>query len=389
MRMLYIQSLPHLKTKIMSVSANESKSRRQQITHMDSQSGSSYWSEVECLVTGGAGFIGSHLVDRLIKSRANVTIVDDLSHGSLDNIYEIWTKHGLKFSRQMNNGKIQAGKQTFIKCDLEEKSQVKEAVKGKDIVIHLGAIIGGRGYIDKYPAECCKNFAINHNVIEEASRAGVERIHYSSTACIYPVPMQLEYNSSYLLGEEDAFKDGWANCDREYGWAKFMGEIELQAFQKQHGLECSISRYMSAYGERENDTHVVTALIKKAVERRDPYVVWGNGEQDRAFTYVSDIVEGTLLATEKITDGTPVNLGHTQRYKIKDVAYKILELIDHKPKGIIFDTKKPVGVLSRALDISRAMQLLGWAPKVSLEEGLKRTINWYIKAKPKSVETIE
>lgn len=356
---------------------------------MKSQAGASYWSDSECLVTGGAGFIGSHLVDRLLQLKANVTIVDDLSHGSLDNIYEVWAKHNLKFNRQVKNGKTVAGNQTFIKCNLEEKSQVKDIVKGKDIVIHLGAIIGGRGYIDTHSAECCKNFAINHNVIEEAFKAGVERIHYSSTACIYPVPMQLEYNSSYFLKEEDAFRDGWACCDREYGWAKFMGEIEIQAFQKQHGLKCSITRYMSAYGERENDTHVVTALIKKAVERRNPYVVWGNGEQDRAFTYVSDIVEGTLLATEKITDGTPVNLGSTERFKIKDVAFKILELVDYKPGKIVFDEKMPTGVLSRALDISRAKRLLGWTPQVSLEEGLKRTVNWYVKAKPKSIETIE
>jgi len=363
--------------------------RRKHIKGMTSQFGASDWKEVECLVTGGAGFIGSHIVDRLIELGANVTVADNLSHGSLDNIYEVWTKHGLKFNRQMNNGKIHAENQTFMKCDLEEKSQVEKVVKDKDRIIHLGANMGGRGYIDIHPTECCKNFAINHNVIEEACKAGVERIHYSSTACVYPVPMQSEYDSSYLLREEDAFEDGWANCDREYGWAKFMGEIELQAFQKQYGLKCSISRYMSAYGERENDTHVVTALIKKAVERRDPYVVWGSGEQDRAFTYISDIVEGTLLATEKITDGTPVNLGTIRRYKIKDVAHKILEFVGYKPKTIIFDTKKPVGVLSRALDISRARQLLGWEPKVTLKEGLKRTIDWYIKVKPKSIETIE
>lgn len=356
---------------------------------MKSQFENSNWNEVECLVTGGAGFIGSHLVDRLIELGAKVTIADNLSHGSLDNIYEVWSKHGLKFNRLLNNGKIVAGNQTFFKCDLEERGQVKKVVEDKERIIHLGAVIGGRGYIDMYPAECCKNFAINHNVFEEAAAAGVERIHYSSTACIYPVPLQVKYDSAYLLKEEDAFKDGWANCDREYGWAKFMGEIELQAYQRQYGLKCSISRYMSAYGERENDTHVVTALIKKAVERRNPYVVWGSGEQDRAFTYVSDIVEGTLLATEKITDGTPVNLGSVQRHKIRDVAYRILELIGYKPEKVIFDTTKPVGVLSRALDISRARQLLGWEPIVALEEGLKRTIDWYIKVKPKSIETIE
>lgn len=200
--------------------------------------------------------------------------------------------------------------------------------------------------------------------------------------------MQSEYSSSYLLKEEDAFKGGWANCDGEYGWSKFMGEIELQAFHKENGLKCSITRYVNAYGERENDTHVIIALIKKAVEKNDPYVVWGTGEQDRDFTYVSDIVDATLLATEKITDGTPINVGTSVRYKIKDVAKKILELTGHKPSKIIFDKSKPTGVVSRALDISRAKQLLGWSPKVSLEEGFKRTTKWYLEARPTPIETV-
>ncbi len=253
----------------------------------------------------------------------------------------------------------------------------------------MAAAIGGRGYIDTHPAECCLNFAINNNVIEETCWAGVDRIHYSSTACVYPTSLQSEYNSTYLLREEDAFKDGWANCDGEYGWAKFMGEMELLAFNKQYGLKCSISRYVTAYGERENDTHAIIALIKKAVEKRDPYVVWGSGEQDRDFTYVSDIVDGTMLAAEKITDGTPINLGTSKRYKIKDVAKKILDLSSHKPKKIVFDKSKPEGVMSRALDISKAKELLGWEPRVDLETGLRKVITWYRKKQPISIETLE
>ena len=340
-------------------------------------------------MTGGAGFIGSHLVDKLTELGASVTIADNLSKGSLDNIFEVWNKHGLEFDKDLVNGKLNAEDHAFVKCDLEEKSQVRGVVEDQDIMIHLAATIGGRGYIDTRPAECCKNFAINHNVIEEAYKAGVDRIHYSSSACIYPVSLQSRYDSPYLLDEEVAFKEGWASCDREYGWSKFMGELELLAFQKQYGLECSISRYVTVYGERENDTHSIIALIKKAVERRDPYVVWGSGEQDRDFTYVSDIVEGTLLATERITDGTPINLGTSKRYKIKDVAYKILQLTDHKPRKIVFDKSKPEGVMSRALDVKRAKKLLGWEPKVDLEEGLKRVIGWFIEKRPKSVETLE
>jgi UDP-glucose 4-epimerase len=350
--------------------------------------GTGFWKDKNVLVTGGAGFIGSHLVDKLLEIGANVTIADNLSKGSLNNIFEVWNKHGLKFSKKIDGNKIHADGHTFIKCDLEDRSQVREVVNNQDIVIHLAATIGGRGYIDTHPAECCQNFAINHNVFSEAYKAGVERVHYSSTACVYPIDLQSKYDSSYLLKEEDAFKHGWANCDGEYGWSKFMGEIELQAFHKEYGLKCSITRYVTAYGERENDTHAIIALIRKAVERNDPYVVWGTGEQDRDFTYVSDIVEATLLATEKITDGTPINVGTSIRYKIKDVVNKILEFTGHKPSRIIFDESKPTGVASRALDISRAKQLLGWSPKVSLEEGLKRTIKWYLEARPVSVESI-
>ena len=347
------------------------------------------WQDVRCLVTGGGGFIGSHLVDKLIELGAIVTIVDNLSKGSLNNIFEVWTKHNIRFNKEFNSRKLTADEHAFIKCDLENRRQVREVVRDQEVIFHLAAAIGGRGYIDTHPAECCQNFAINHNIIEEAYRAGVDRIHYSSTACVYPTSLQSEYNSTYLLREEDAFKDGWANCDGEYGWAKFMGEIELQAFHKQYGLKCSITRYVTAYGERENDTHAIIALIKKAVEERDPYVVWGSGEQDRDFTYVSDIVDGTILAAEKITDGTPINLGTSKRYKIKDVVQKILDFTGHTPKKIIFDRSKPEGVMSRALDISRAKRLLGWEPKVDLETGIKKVIAWYRRRRPISIETLE
>jgi len=351
---------------------------------------SGWWKGKRVILTGGCGFIGSHLVDKLIGLGASVTVVDNLAKGTLNNLFEVWRGYGLSFSEQLVNGTISAGDHKFILCDLEEKPAVREAFQDDfDVVIHLAAVIGGRGYIDTHAVECCKNFAINHNVFEEAFRAGVDRIHYASTACVYPLDLQSEYDSDYLLKEDDVSRNGLACCDREYGWAKFMGEIELSAYHKQYGVKCSISRYITAYGPREDDTHAVIALIRKAVERRDPYIVWGSGEQDRDFTYVSDIADGTLLAVEKITDATPVNFGTAKRYKIRDVAFKVLEIVGYKPNHIIFDTSKPEGVKSRALDNSRAKRLLGWEPKVSLEEGLQRTVEWFKKTRPKSIETLE
>jgi UDP-glucose 4-epimerase len=215
---------------------------------------------------------------------------------------------------------------------------------------------------------------------------------FASSACVYPPKLQSSVGSDYLLREEDAnpFElREYLSSDGEYGWAKLMGETQLIAFIKQYGLKGCSLRFVTAYGPRENDTHAIIALIKKAVEKRDPYVVWGTGEQDRDFTYVSDIVEGTLLAGEKVTDGTALNLGTSFRYRIKDVASKILGITGHKPSRIIFDSSKPSGVVSRALDISKSKQSLGWEPKVNLEEGLRKTISWYVETRPMPVETIE
>ena len=347
-----------------------------------------FWSSKKVFVTGGAGFIGSHLVDRLIGLGALVTVGDNLSKGSVEHLFDVWSKHGLQFRANVGQEEVAAGPHRFIRCDFEDPAQTREVLRGQEVVIHLAATIGGRGYIDTHPADCCDTFAINHNIAKAALTANVDRVSYASTACIYPVHLQSDYDSDYLLEEYDGFRDGWANCDKEYGWAKFMGEVELWAYYEQHGLKCSIMRYVTAYGPRQNDTHAIIALIKRAVERKDPYVVWGTGEQDRDFTYVDDIAQGTLLACEKITDGMPINLGTSKRYKIKDVAHLILRLTGHNPSQIVFDTSKPEGVMTRALDIGRAQRLLGWEPKVSLEDGLRRTIEWYVKARPPSAETI-
>jgi UDP-glucose 4-epimerase len=324
----------------------------------------------------------------MIEMGAHVTVADNLFSGSLDNVLEVWKKHGLNYTGSTDKESLEVGTQRFLRCDMEDISQARWAMRGQEIAINLAAVFGGRGFVDTRVADCCGSFAINHNVIKAAHEAHVDRVHYASTACVYPDELQNKYDSTYLLKEDDAFKNEWANCDRTYGWAKFMGEMELKAYRDQYGLKGSICRYVTAYGDGENDTHAIIALIKRAVEKCDPYVVWGTGEQDRDFTFVDDIVEGSLLATEKITDCTPINMGTAKRYKIKDTVKLILKLTGHEPKQLIFDPTKPVGVLSRALDNSRGRELLGWEPKFTLEEGLKRTIAWYKAAKPTSVETL-
>ena len=334
------------------------------------------WKNKSVLVTGGASFIGSHLVDILIKLGADVRVADDLSSGRIENL-----EYPLKFDAER---RFWVGDRIkFYKGDLKDKCFTEKVMAEIDVVFHLAALHGGRGYIDTHPAECCTNMILDQLVFETAHKKGVDRICFASSACVYPTYLQEDSGSDYLLREEDAdpFVRDKAFSDQEYGWAKLMGEMALKAYHKEYGMKTASVRIFTAYGPRENESHAVIALIAKAFVNMDPYVVWGTGEQDRNFTYVDNIVDALILAAEKIEDGTPVNAGLSEHIKIGDVCEKIFELTGFRPKKMIFDRSKPQGVASRAADLTRAKRLLNWEPKVSFEEGLRRTIDWYFSTK--------
>jgi nucleoside-diphosphate-sugar epimerase len=312
-------------------------------------------------VTGGASFIGSNLVDRLVDAGAHVRVADDLSSGTLENL------DGSSEGIDMRVG------------DLRNREFASEALAGQQVVFHLAARHGGRGFIDTHPADCASNMALDGIVFEEAWRAGVERVCFASSACVYPVQRQARDGARTLLREEwaDPFGEGCAASDGEYGWAKLMGEMSLGAYRRQHGLRSVSCRLFTVYGERENETHAIVALIAKAFIGQDPFEIWGDGQQDRNFTYVGDVVEGMMLAALRIEDASAVNIGTAEHIKVIDAARLIFELSGFTPREIAFDTSKPVGVFSRAADLERARGVLGWEPRYSLAEGLRRTIEWY------------
>lgn len=331
------------------------------------------WSKRQVIVTGGAGFIGSTLVDALLEKGAEVTVVEKLlfpnaswiwkaKFGRLSDIYQ---KHGYK------DAQLQI-------IDLySERDHFQLLAQNFDVVFHLSAIFGGREFVDTQEAECSKMFVIDHNVISASAEAGVSHVHYSSSACVYPPSL----NKPDILLKEDhilSTGEGWKTSDNLYGFAKLMGEMQLLAYYRERGLKSSACRYLTVYGPGGFDSsHAISALIGKALHHQDPYEVWGTGNQERGFTFVTDIVNGSVLAAEKISDATAVNLGWDKRYKISDVAKLILKLSGHTPNKIHYDTTKPEGPFSRALDISLAKKLLGWEPKVDLEEGLASTIEWH------------
>ena len=329
------------------------------------------YNDKRILVTGGASFIGSHLVDMLLEHGADVLVADNFSSGKLSNLEYPLEEKGRGFWKWENL--------TVKEGDLKDKGFTKEVVKDADIVFHLAASHGGRGYIQTHPAECCTNMILDQLVFEEATKAGGDRICFASSACVYPSYLQMEEGSSYLLKEEDAdpFARDKAFADLEYGWAKLMGEMALKAYHRQYGIKTSSVRIFTAYGPRENETHAIIALIAKAFVKMDPYVIWGTGEQDRNFTYVQDIVEALLLAVEKIDDGSAVNAGRDDRVTINQAVKLIFDIVGWRPKEIKHDVSAPQGVSSRAADLTNTRKILGWEPTVSYREGFEKTIQWY------------
>jgi UDP-glucose 4-epimerase len=184
------------------------------------------WSHKNVVVTGGAGFIGSNLVDALLERGAQVTIVDmlQLARGSLSWNRKLTRLEGIFHKRGMNEVPLEI-------CDLETDKQRFQLLAAKaDVVFHLSALFGGREFVDTRQVDCSKMLSVDHNVIDACYLAGVERLHYASSACVYPNSLQTD--PKYLLKEDDILStgDGWKSSDNLYGFAKLMGELQCNYY---------------------------------------------------------------------------------------------------------------------------------------------------------------
>lgn len=320
------------------------------------------WKDVRVLVTGGASFIGSHLVDALVTRGARVTVADDLSSGSLENI-----------RNHLDRGRI-----TFLQGDLREPAVARNAARGTAVAFHLAADHGGRGYIDAHQVACASNFGLDATVFAACHDAGVEKLVYASSGCVYPTALQADPHQVVYLTEDMVGPP--YDADNLYGWAKLAGEMTLRAYARDTAMKTASCRYFTVYGDRGHENHAVIAMIARAFVRQDPFVVWGDGEQVRNWTHVSDIVEGTILMAERVDDGTGVNLGTRERTRVIDAARDVLRLTGHSAP-IELHPEMPTGPLNRVADNSLARRLLGWEPAVSFADGLTRTIDWYFGAK--------
>ena len=207
---------------------------------------------------------------------------------------------------------------------------------------------------------------------------GVEKVVYASSGCVYPNHLQTDPGEILYL-QEDMVGPPF-DADNMYGWAKLMGEMTLQSFHQDWGLKSASCRYFTVYGERGHENHAVIAMIARAFVAQDPYVVWGNGEQIRNWTHVDDIVSGTILAAEKIDDGTAINLGTMERTRVIDAVREVLSYTGHDAQ-IELHPEMPTGPMNRVADNALARQLLDWSPQVNFVDGLHRTIEWYFSTK--------
>lgn len=275
-------------------------------------------------------------------------------------------------------GHIDAGAVEFVQADLRAPGAARAAMRQVQIVFHLAADHGGRGYVDLHQAGPAGNLLLGGLVFWEARRAGVEKVVFASSGCVYPNHLQSNPDAEVFL-TEDLVKPPY-DADNMYGWAKLMNELTLQAYHREYGMKTASCRYFTVYGPRGVENHAVIAMIAKAFVRQDPFEVWGDGTQVRNWTFIDDIVRGTLLAAEKIDDGAAVNLGTMERVRVIDAVRLVLEYSGHAAE-IKLMPEMPTGPLNRVADNSLARERLGWEPRVKFRDGLRRTLDWYFAVK--------
>lgn len=311
------------------------------------------------LVTGGTGFIGSHLVAELDTLGANLLVVDDDSRGDSDRVNNL-------------------SNVTIINGDLTDPEVAERSARDADYCFHLAAVVGDVAFMTSNAHRIYENLLIDYNVFEACRKHDVKKVLYTSSACVYPTDLQEEDYA--FLSEDDAYRHG-ANPDGDYGWTKVVGEQMAMSLTEHLDISIATVRPFNPYGPHESfdpdDSHVIPAFIRRAANDEDPFVVWGSGEQVRTFTYVQDLARGMIGAMRNIEGGQVINLSDTDAVTIRELAEIVLDIADHDAE-LVFDESKPEGVKIRKPDVTNAQDTLYWEPKTSLRDGVRETYEWYI-----------
>lgn len=314
-----------------------------------------FWNKKRVALLGGANLIGTHLARELVKRGALVLVADNLSVGKENNIPE--GAH-------------------FMKSDLRDYRDAIDAVSGQEIVFHLAAQHGGRGYVSGgHDVELYDNLDLDATIFRACAKERVERVIFSSSACAYPIDLQGNSDDIVFLKEDMIDYKNIRQADGAYGTEKLVGELMLDAHIVRGLFKGCSTRSFTVYGELIGETHAIGALISKAFIKQDPFEIWGNGRSIRNWTHVDDNVSGALLAAERLDRGA-INIGVEERITPLIAAQTIFSIVGWQPNEIKFLTDKPVGSNNRVADASK-LKALGWKQEVPFGVGLRRTIEWY------------
>ncbi len=323
---------------------------------------------MKTLVTGGTGFIGSHLVKKLVEVGREVVVASDFSRLDIRNLSSLG---------------IGLADIELRRVDLRDYIQALKAVEQAETVFHLAARVGSVEYLHGTEVSELSalqtNLLIDINTFRACLQKDVRKLIYPSSIAVYPMARQNSFDAVFSEEELDVQNVTQSHIDPDggYGWAKLMGEIQLRWMSQ---FNIGVARIFNVYGENEptrEKSHVIADLIRKAVlYPQEDFIVWGDGRQSRDFLYVSDCVDA-LLRLEQVASNPPVavNIGSGEAISVGAIADKVIE-ISGKRIEIKYDHSKTIGPLSRTADIRRAKALLGWQPRVDLNEGLRRTYIW-------------
>jgi GDP-L-fucose synthase len=331
-----------------------------------------YWMDKRVIITGGAGFLGSFVVRKLIQRGAVDILIPRIEH------YDFTDRDSI--DQLLDDAMLPLDRRPAHLIPDRFTPVVQPDLKPADLVIlHLAAHVGGIGANRERPAEFFyDNLMMGAQLMHQAWKRGVGKFVAIGTVCAYPKFTPVPFK------EDDLWNGYPEETNAPYGLAKKMLLVQAQAYRQQYGFNAIFLLPVNLFGPGDNfnpiSSHVIPALIRKCLEGQErgekEIVVWGDGSQTREFLYVEDAAEGILLATEQYNGSEPVNLGSGYEISIKDLVVTIARLTGYQGK-VVWDTTKPNGQPRRGLDVTRAEKYFGFRAGMDFEEGLRRTIEWY------------
>lgn len=305
------------------------------------------------LVTGGTGFVGMHIVQELLKNGARIRI-------PIHNRPLI----------------IKGEKIDTIQADLTKQEDCLEAVKGVDYVFHAAGAVAAAGVTTSNPmAAITANLILTAQILQASWTANVERMLIFGSSTGYPV-------TNYPVKEDEMWHGPPHPTYLGYGWMRRYLEKLGEFVASKSNLKIAIVRPTAVYGRWDNfdpkTSHVIPALIRRAVKKENPYIVWGSGEEVRDFLHITDLARACLLMLEKYATCDAVNIGYGKVVTIKEIVQMVLKAAGHDNAEVVFDSTKPTTIPFRMVDTSKAEKLFSFKPMLSLEEGIRDTIEWYL-----------